>query len=508
MLLAIIIVALGLLIGVTLIALGLRGRRINDHPICRGCGFDLVGVVPAKSVCPECGRDATGPGAIRQGQRRRRPGLIVLGVAIVALSASSSLIRTSGVAPAVAVVLPGSWLVHLGEILPPAWSRAFSSEYMDRFALGTLDNSAIAAGARASIRSLARDRTAWEAQTADLVVQAFEKGLISDTEAAEFLGLFRVPRLAVAPQLEPGVLSWTVWLDLDPVWEPAFGTRLSRIPIMMEAIEAKVITREGTELPVTLSPPGDFVQAHYFSASDRSVPAGRMGGGGTSSIGLLQGIATTPPLDAKVSLSLKVRTIYDESLGPKHVPDGPDSSVTFTLMRPLPERRSGQFSQRWETTLVAPEVQMTTVAESGYERVTDPEIGEQLRQMLKTTIIVGPADPETGERSATTTGSNFDGLPVAVIAQEELWSGEKRLGRGQVQPMVSMPRATGQRTAGYTIRWKIPAGIDPKTLRVRLEPADPIKHARAYIEGALSQKQRLRIYTAPVEPVAEIKISD
>jgi hypothetical protein len=507
MLFAIILVAAGLLIGLTLIAMGLRGRRINDHPICRGCGFDLIGVVPAISVCPECGRDATGSGAIRHGQRRRRPGLIVLGFAIVALSAGSSLIRTSSIAPAVAMVLPGSWLLHLGELLPPAWSGAFSSEYMDRFALGTLDSSAIAAGARASIRSLARDRSAWEARTGDLVVQAFEKGVISDKEAAEFLALLRVPRLAVAPQLEPGVLSWTVWLDLDPSWEPAFGTRLSRIPIMMEAIEAKVITRQGTELPVTLRPPGDFIQAHYFSASDRSVPAGRFGGG-TSSIGLLQGTVTTPPQDATVSLSLKVRTIYDEALGPTHAPDGPDSSVTFTLMRPLPQPHPGQFSERWETTLIARDVQMTTVTDTGYESVTDPKIGEQLRQMLKTTIMVGPADPDTGERSVTTSGANFDGLPVAVIAQEELWSGDKRLGRGQVQPMVPMPRATGQRTAGYTIRWKIPAGIDPRTLRVRLEPADPIKHGRVYIEGALSQKQKLRIFRAAIEPDVEVRISE
>jgi hypothetical protein len=506
MLFAIIIVAAGLLIGLTLIALGLRGRRINDHPICRGCGFDLIGVVPAISVCPECGRDATGSGAIRHGQRRRRPGLIVLGFTIVALAAGSSLIRTSSIAPAVAVVLPGSWLVHLGEILPPTWSRAFSDEYIDRFALGTLDSSAIAAGARASIRSLARDRSAWEARTGDLVVQAFEKGVISDKEAAEFLALLRIPRLAVATQLEPGVLSWTVWLDQDLAWEPAFGSRLSRIPIMLEPVEAKVMTTDTTELPAALQAQSDFIQGHYFSASDRSAP--QAGSRGVSSIGLLRGAVTTPPLDAKATLSLKLRVTYDESLGPENVPDGPDSSVTFTLMKPLPQPRSGQFSESWETTLIARDVQMTTVTDTGYESVTDPEIGKQLRRMLKTTILVGPADPETGERSATTSGANFDGLPVAVIAQEELWSGQKRLGRGQVQPMVPMPRATGQRTEGYTIRWKIPAGIDPRSLRVRLEPADPIKHARVYIEDALSQKQKLRIYRAVIEPDVEVRISE
>ncbi len=33
--------------GVVALVLGLRGRRIDDHPICRKCGFDLVGSLPS-----------------------------------------------------------------------------------------------------------------------------------------------------------------------------------------------------------------------------------------------------------------------------------------------------------------------------------------------------------------------------------------------------------------------------------------------------------------------------
>src|SRR5690349_6074803 len=46
-----------LLLGVVLLALGLRGRRVGDHPYCRRCGFDLFGLPPAHPACPECGAD-------------------------------------------------------------------------------------------------------------------------------------------------------------------------------------------------------------------------------------------------------------------------------------------------------------------------------------------------------------------------------------------------------------------------------------------------------------------
>ena len=58
-------------VGVVLLVLGLRGRRLNAHPHCRRCGFDLIGVTH-RGRCPECGADLATPRAIRSGARRRR----------------------------------------------------------------------------------------------------------------------------------------------------------------------------------------------------------------------------------------------------------------------------------------------------------------------------------------------------------------------------------------------------------------------------------------------------
>ncbi|MFM9996231.1 MAG: hypothetical protein ACKVU4_10575 [Phycisphaerales bacterium] len=85
--------------GAGLLVLGLRGRRIDDHPLCRRCRFDLSGLVdvPDRSDgtldrsdsttlpatprrCPECGANTGARLAIRIGHHRKRRSLIVLGV--------------------------------------------------------------------------------------------------------------------------------------------------------------------------------------------------------------------------------------------------------------------------------------------------------------------------------------------------------------------------------------------------------------------------------------------
>jgi len=45
------------LIGVSVFWRGWRGRRIDNHPWCRKCRFDLHGLWPGAARCPECGID-------------------------------------------------------------------------------------------------------------------------------------------------------------------------------------------------------------------------------------------------------------------------------------------------------------------------------------------------------------------------------------------------------------------------------------------------------------------
>lgn len=72
---------LGLFVtGALLALLGFRGRRINDHPICRGCQFDLLGIYPEVVTCPECGAGLKREHAVRIGARHRSIPLALLGL--------------------------------------------------------------------------------------------------------------------------------------------------------------------------------------------------------------------------------------------------------------------------------------------------------------------------------------------------------------------------------------------------------------------------------------------
>lgn len=97
-----------LLVGLATIALGWRGRVIDDHPHCRGCGFDLFKLYPAAATCPECGRALHRHGAVRIGGRAKRRGVIAAG-AVLLVRINFEEAETSAQTPPPDVWL-GEWL--------------------------------------------------------------------------------------------------------------------------------------------------------------------------------------------------------------------------------------------------------------------------------------------------------------------------------------------------------------------------------------------------------------
>ena len=78
--------ALAALAAAALLVHALRGRRVDDHPLCRRCGFDLYGRPAGATRCSECGGDLTRRRAIRVGHRRPRGGLLALALPVLLLS--------------------------------------------------------------------------------------------------------------------------------------------------------------------------------------------------------------------------------------------------------------------------------------------------------------------------------------------------------------------------------------------------------------------------------------
>lgn len=54
-------------LGLGMVAAGWRGRRLNDHPVCRSCRFDLSGVLPDGVTCQECGAGCPPPTMLTAG---------------------------------------------------------------------------------------------------------------------------------------------------------------------------------------------------------------------------------------------------------------------------------------------------------------------------------------------------------------------------------------------------------------------------------------------------------
>jgi hypothetical protein len=75
--------ATSVLFSAGLLAYALRGRRVNDHPICRKCGFDLFGKPADATRCSECGADLTRPRAVRVGRREKRRRLFGLALPVL-----------------------------------------------------------------------------------------------------------------------------------------------------------------------------------------------------------------------------------------------------------------------------------------------------------------------------------------------------------------------------------------------------------------------------------------
>jgi hypothetical protein len=163
--------------GIVLLWIGLRGRAIDGHPVCRKCGYDLTGLFPEGKKCPECGADLTGGHNVRIGNRAKRP--VFIGTAVVLFLASATM----------------SWL-HISEFdwtahKPVSWLLADSrgdakaadaaiEELLRRLALSSLDSNDADRVADHAL-AIQRDQAApWNPRWGGFIRIAYERGLISE----------------------------------------------------------------------------------------------------------------------------------------------------------------------------------------------------------------------------------------------------------------------------------------------------------------------------------------
>ena len=165
--------------GVTLSIWAWRGKRIDDHPICRKCGFDLFGR-PKVMTCPECGVILDSVRGVRQGNRQRRSVALTAGSALLLLAIGSGgvfgYVTLSG--PRVLKSLP-VWAVRWDAYYGGGWTSAKAvKELLRRLKTGGLSKAQIGAVAADALAAQADASRTWDPAWGDFIDTAHAQKLL------------------------------------------------------------------------------------------------------------------------------------------------------------------------------------------------------------------------------------------------------------------------------------------------------------------------------------------
>ena len=292
------IVLLAAVAGVVLLWLGVRGRRLNEHPACRRCGFDLLGVFPGGANCPECGAPLGGRRAVRTGVRQRRRSLVVIGGGLVGVVL---LVFATGVwfmfaGPSLNSYKPSFFLVLEGRYSDAAASRAAAKELLSRQTDGSLSDRQAAWAVSGALALQADTESVWVAEWGDLVERARAAGKVCDADYERFMWQSAVLALVARPgaargetiPLAIGVVEWrcanTPALDLG-VWVDEF--RINDATVEWADYGGKRLALTNAEHPIQLALTG---RAPGMRAASRTH---------ADTMGLeLDPLATVPPIAA------------------------------------------------------------------------------------------------------------------------------------------------------------------------------------------------------------------
>ena len=260
MLAATIGIGAALAVGVALLAIGLRGRRTDDHPVCRKCGRDLTGVESPR--CPECGRPATRP---RIGNRRRRPlvaatGGVLAAAALLSVVGGGALLLT----PERSAARKPAWLLRWESGLGVERSRRVAAgELARRLRENAMAEPEVAATAAAFLADQRDDGLAWEPVKGDFLRMANKRGFMDDAAWHRFvergvaMGLSPRPRAWAGGPRRHGNLRSADLEDEHPAKLAAFPA----LPVRLDRSRMRLASPGGNPIVyLTLERPDDHAE--------------------------------------------------------------------------------------------------------------------------------------------------------------------------------------------------------------------------------------------------------
>ena len=166
-----------------------HGRQVDEHAMCRDCGFGLNGrtrlMLP---TCPDCGADLERPRAIRFGRRRRRPALLAASACLILGSTAWVTFATWAQVQGIDLIYhtPTSWLVADADGHDPRARNAALAELARRVSRGQLSGAREKALVEQALAYQADWSRPWVSGWGDVIEAARVAGRASDQQWARY----------------------------------------------------------------------------------------------------------------------------------------------------------------------------------------------------------------------------------------------------------------------------------------------------------------------------------
>jgi hypothetical protein len=198
-------------VALVLLTVGYRGRRVDDHPLCRRCGFDLTGTPAASTLCSECGADLRAAGAVRRGHRTRRPLPLALGWGLSLLCLVTAGVWAYGRATHVAWITYEPLFMLRWNLQAAGTRDAAFAEIARRLSAGRLSEADVAPVADLLLAWHADATHPWNLAWGDFLEDAFDRKRLSAARWQQFLSRAIGATFEAGPQAKRGgkLLLWT-----------------------------------------------------------------------------------------------------------------------------------------------------------------------------------------------------------------------------------------------------------------------------------------------------------
>jgi hypothetical protein len=230
--------------GGALVAIGWRGRLLDDHRYCRNCRYDLVGSSTDEPRCPECGADLAGRRAVRQGRRGRRRWALALGCGLLVLAAAGTAlfaVQTDWTR------YKPVWLLEMD-----LWSgnatvaQRARQEIIRRINAGAMRDGAVGRLVGEALLIQSDPAAPWDTFWGDVIETARPKGHVTDAQLQRFLrtAFDQATSLSIRPSARAGSRVM-LFLDRRPARVGSQGSYRARVEYGRTRIGDHVVIEKG-----------------------------------------------------------------------------------------------------------------------------------------------------------------------------------------------------------------------------------------------------------------------